>query len=104
MPRCASASAAPRATGGADGDLLGPGGGAGRGGWWRGLFGKRREMAKEDHLASPGADAPKRTGPAADARDRLARRARPTLRPVPRARGACVRRGRRRRAHPRPQD
>lgn len=61
--------------GGADGDWLGPGGPAKKGGWWRSLLGQRRELAKEDHLSSTSAAASPapRQGPAADARDRLAR-------------------------------
>ena len=61
--------------GGADGDWLGPGGSAKKGGWWRSLFGQRRELAKEDHLSSASAAASPapRQGPAAEARDRLAR-------------------------------
>ena len=60
--------------GGADGDWLGPGGPAKKGGWWRSLFGQRRELAKEDHLSSRSAAAsPAPRGSAAEARDRLAR-------------------------------
>ena len=61
-------------TGATNGDFLGPGG-AKTGGWWRSLFGKRQEMSKDDHLgaACAAASPAPRTGPAAEARDRLAR-------------------------------